>query len=328
MLARIIKSTAAAMLAIYLSLFLNLSSAYSAGLLAILGTDTTKRRSLRSVTVRFLSCSFGILLASAAFMLLGFHIWVIGLYILVAYWALYKVKLQDGIVPSAVIMLHLYTAGEITLALIWNETLLIAIGFGVAAILNILYAPQAERHLQEAKSRLEDDLSVIFHEISYYLIERSRVWSGEELLSAIRQVEEGRSRTQEAKENALFQATNEWETYFQMRSQQIDSIQRMLTLVAQVEKTLPHGEAVAEVFADLSNDVRNTYYTGIVEARLNALEQSFKQMPLPATRSEFEARSALLQLCLELKTYLSIAKQLKRKKPTGGESEHPRIGWF
>jgi uncharacterized membrane protein YgaE (UPF0421/DUF939 family) len=95
-----------------------------------------------------------------------------------------------------------------------------------------------------------------------------------------------------------------------------------------VEKTLPHGEAVAEVFADLSNDVRNTYYTGIVEARLNALEKSFKQMPLPATRSEFEARSALLQLCLELKTYLSIAKQLKRKKPTGGESEQPRIGWF
>ncbi|MCL6458948.1 MAG: aromatic acid exporter family protein [Gorillibacterium sp.] len=326
--ARIIKSTLAAIIAIYFSLFLSLTNPYSAGLLAILGTDTTKRKSLKSVSVRFLSCAFGILLASAGFLLFGFHVWVIGLYILIAYTALYRVKLQDGIVPSAVIMLHLYTAKEITLPLIWNELLLIAIGFGVAAILNVIYAPQAEKYLQLAKSKLEDDLSTIFSEISFYLIDRNRLWDGSELLSAMKQVKEGRSRTQEAKENSLFQITNEWDNYFQMRNQQLYSTQRMLDLVSQVDETLPHGEAVSEVFADLSEDVKNTYYTGKVEVRLIALEKEFKQMPLPSTRSEFEARSALLQLCLELKTYLSVAKEMKRKKPTGRESEMESQGWF
>jgi hypothetical protein len=37
-------------------------------------------------------------------------------------------------------------------------------------------------------------------------------------------------------------------------------------------------------------------------------------MELPRTREEFEMRSAILQLCLELKSYLVIAKTLKKRK--------------
>ena len=37
-------------------------------------------------------------------------------------------------------------------------------------------------------------------------------------------------------------------------------------------------------------------------------------MPLPASREEFEVRSALLQLSEELKYYLAIAKKAKEQK--------------
>ena len=37
-------------------------------------------------------------------------------------------------------------------------------------------------------------------------------------------------------------------------------------------------------------------------------------MELPRLRDEFEMRSAILQLCLKLKAYLSIAKTLKKPK--------------
>ncbi|MNJ52394.1 hypothetical protein D3C77_477260 [compost metagenome] len=44
---------------------------------------------------------------------------------------------------------------------------------------------------------------------------------------------------------------------------------------------------------------------------LTEWEQEFKKMELPATREEFEVRSAVLQLCRELAMYLSIAKKDK-----------------
>jgi uncharacterized membrane protein YgaE (UPF0421/DUF939 family) len=88
----------------------------------------------------------------------------------------------------------------------------------------------------------------------------------------------------------------------------------MLGYVAQVYQTHPHGELLASVFEELSEDVKKEYYTGRSENKLRDLQAEFRQMPLPATREEFEVRSALLQLVVELNSYLGVAKREKKQK--------------
>ncbi|WP_438432925.1 aromatic acid exporter family protein [Gorillibacterium sp. sgz500922] len=315
MLVRVVKSSVAAAAAIEGSLLLGLSNAYTAGLFAILGIDSTKKRSVRSIVSRFIASVLGLLVATAAFYLLGYHIWVIGIYIFVQYLALYKMKMQDGIVMSSVIMLHLYAAKETTLPLIGNEVLLLAMGLGVAAVINLIYTPRSEQQMMRTKEAVEANFSAILKEIAGHLRNVERVWGGEELLAAMEKVEEGVKLATEADENALFQNKGEWHTYFEMRRQQLYSIQRMLDLVSQVYQNLPHGEAVAELFEALAEDLKNPYYTGRIDEELAKLDADFKRMPLPENRREFEVRSALLQLNLELKTFLSIARQLKKKRP-------------
>ncbi len=105
-----------------------------------------------------------------------------------------------------------------------------------------------------------------------------------------------------------------WSIYFYMRKEQLESIQNMMQLVSHVYRKLPQADDVAELFDQLSRDVTEEIYTGRTEFLLSRLEEEFKRMELPATREEFEIRSAILQLNRELSLYLKLAK--KNKAPT------------
>ena len=74
------------------------------------------------------------------------------------------------------------------------------------------------------------------------------------------------------------------QVYFFMRGEQLESIHRMIDLVAQVYQTLPQGEWVAAILEDISQTVKEDYYTGDAEKELQALDARYKQLPLPESR--------------------------------------------
>ena len=92
----------------------------------------------------------------------------------------------------------------------------------------------------------------------------------------------------------------------------------MLDLVAQVYQKLPQGALVAVIFEDISQTVKEDYYTGEAEKDLQELETQYKRMPLPESREEFEVRSAIFQLNRELMQYLAIAKKQKKHRTEAG----------
>jgi uncharacterized membrane protein YgaE (UPF0421/DUF939 family) len=312
---RVIKTAAAVVIAIYLAQFFHLTAPFSAGLFAVLGVDVTKRRGIKTSAIRILASLVGLLSAALIFYLLGFHIWVIAIFILVVYTLLAQLKLQDGIVTSTVVMLHLFSIQLISFHNIMNEVYLLLIGLGLSTIINLLYMPNANPRMDQVRTRLEELFSCIFLEISYHLTDNeNHIWDGKEILQAGDSIEEGNNLAERSDENKLLRGNGYWVRYFEMRSQQLESSQRMLDLVAQVYRSVPHALQISQLFEELSKEVKSEYYQGNVEKHLLILEEGFKSYALPVTREEFEVRSALLQLCVELKNYLSIAKRSKKRK--------------
>jgi uncharacterized membrane protein YgaE (UPF0421/DUF939 family) len=253
-------------------------------------------------------------MAALIFYVFGFHIWVIALFVLSTYSLLAQLKLHEGIVTSTVVMIHLFSVQLVSYHTILNEIYLLFLGLGLATIINLLYMPDVNPKLNQARLQLESLFSQIFKEITLHLRDENHIWDGKELLLANEVIETGGSLASRSAENKLLNDDGYWQRYFVMRSQQLESIQRMLDLVAQVYQSLPHGASVSELFEELSEEVKSDYYKGHVENNLIQLELEFKQYPLPLTRDEFEVRSGLLQLCVELKNYLSIAKKNKKRK--------------
>jgi uncharacterized membrane protein YgaE (UPF0421/DUF939 family) len=312
---RVIKTALAAVVAIYLAYLLQLDYWLSAGLLAIITIEVTRKKSLRSALVRLSASIVGLMIALLIFAVLGFHIWVIALYILITYPVLAKLKLHDGIVTSSVPLFHIFYAQSIAVPLVWNEFVLLVVGLGSAMVFNLLYMPSWERELHMQKYDLEQQMSRIFIEIAKHLRDPVHIWNGLELIQADEAIQKGKMYASRVSENAIFHAEQEWIIYFEMRARQLEMIQHMLVILARVYEQLPHGEMAAQLFDTLSEDVKNLYYTGVVEEQLKSLEMTYEAMPLPQTRAEFATRAAILQICLDLGHYLSIAKEKKQKAP-------------
>ena len=323
---RVIKTALAALAALYTAHYLNLQPSLSAGLLAILGVEVTRLKGLKSAFVRFMASVLGLFFASLLFMLLGFHVWTISIFILLVFPVLSRFRLKDGIVTSAVIVFHVYASEEVTTAIIGNEIMLLLTGLGWATVINLLYMPKEEKRLLELRRLTEEKFSVIFHYMAQTLRSPSLVWNGEELLEAGNVIEDGTRRAELNVENRIWGQDGDywryWPTYFDMRHQQFESIGQMLVHLSLVYETLPQGELVAELFDLLSDDVKSEVYEGAVEQNLSQLRGRFRSMPLPATRKEFEVRAALLQLMLELERYLAIAKRWKKQKKSQKTAAH------
>jgi uncharacterized membrane protein YgaE (UPF0421/DUF939 family) len=311
---RIIKTALAAIAAIYTAVYLGLQPPLGAGILAIIGVEVTRMKGLKSAFVRFLASVLGLFFASLVFTVLGFHIWAVAIFILITFPVLSRFQLKDGIVTSSVIVFHLFDHGKVTAHLIGNEIMLLIAGLGWATIVNLIYMPKDEHRLIHYRSEIERCFGVIFQEMAVTLRDPSHVWDGNEILEAYRTIEAGTEQSTRNRENRLWRQQLYWPTYFEMRRQQLESVQQMVMELALIFQNLPQSEMVAELLEQLSADVKSDVYEGSVEEKLFELSQLFRTMKLPQTRDEFEMRAALHMLLRELERYLDIAKRLKKRK--------------
>lgn len=308
---RIIKTAAATLLSILLAAAVGIPNAQSAGLLAILGVETTRKRSLRTITARFSASLVGLFLGCILFYTLGFHYWVLGLYVLFGFPLIVKSGFKEGIVTSSVIVFRVFGQAELSLHVLLQQIELLVIGLGSAGLVNLIYMPQTGGVIAGIRKEVDSYFSVIFTQMALTLRDPAYVWDGKELIGANQAVQRGLTAATREMENHVIHPDEAWNVYFYMRKEQLESIQNMMQLLSQVYRQMPHGEMVAELFDQLSRDVLAEEYTGRTEKLLMDLELEFQQMELPDTREEFEVRSAILQLCRELALYLKIAKRDK-----------------
>lgn len=311
---RIIKTAVATIIAIYAAGYFNLEPALSAGILAILGVEVTRMKGITKAGARFVASVLGLVFASLIFVTLGFYYWTVAIFILVSFPIMSKFNLKEGIVTSCVIVFHLYSFGEVTPAIIWNEIGLLFVGLGSATIINMLYMPKNDSMIQGLREEIETKYCQIYYKLAMTLRNPSYVWSGEELLEVHEAIKKGSALSMRSKENRFWEQEAYWTTYFEMRRQQLESISHMMEQVALIHGRLEHCEQVADLLEQLGRDTRSEVYVGEVKVKLAELNMKFRNMSLPVTRDEFEIRASLFMLMHEMDRYLDIAKRLKRKK--------------
>lgn len=323
---RIIKTAAATLLAVLLASAANISGAQSAGLLAILGVETTRKRSLRTITARFLASLVGLLVGCTLFAILGFHYPVLALFVLLGFPLIVKSGYKEGIVTSSVSVFRIFGQGNLHPHTLYQQVLLLIIGLGSAGLVNLIYMPGTGGLISGIRKEVDGYFSIIFRQMAHTLRDPGYVWDGQELIGVSATIQRGLTAANREMENHVIHPDEAWNVYFYMRKEQFESIQNMMQLLSQVYQHLPHGDMVADLFDQLSGDVLAESYTGRTEKLLEGVENEFSQMDLPQTREEFEVRSAILQLCRELALYLKIAKRHKIPVQVKADKQLFRLG--
>ncbi|GAB7386876.1 aromatic acid exporter family protein [Bacillaceae bacterium] len=288
----------------------------SAGILAILGVQVTRKKTLQSVAERFLASFLGLLAGYLFFSLLDFSAWVIGIIILLFFPLLVRLRLQEGIVTSCVMILHLYAVKDLSLSLFWNEISIITIGFGIALLVNVSYMPSLRKEIAAYTREVNELFSRIFYHFQQHLSEKDYVWDGKELIELEEKIAEAKNLALRTIENNLLRNEDEFYRFVRMREKQFDWVQRMMVLIARIERPVePQSFLLASLFETLSQEVKSPYFSGKASWKLKQLRQTVDQMELPKSREEFEVRASLFHLLYELERYLAIAEREKPHRP-------------
>ncbi|MED3780813.1 MULTISPECIES: aromatic acid exporter family protein [Heyndrickxia] len=310
---RTMKTAIATPVAIYIAQIFDLQNYFSAGILAILCIQSTKKKSVKAAWSRFAACVIAMILSTLFFTILGQHPFVIGLVLLIFIPVTVMLKINEGVVSSSVIILHFLAASSIDSHLVVNEFAIILIGIGVALVMN-LYMPSLDRQLLKYQEKIEGNFRLIFEEIIQYLRTNKNTWDGKEITETAEIIENAKLLAFRDVENRFTTNESFYYSYFKMREKQFEIIERSLPIITSISSMVEQRMMVADFIEDLKENIKpkNTALDRL--KKLYSMQRKIQQMDLPKTREEFEARATLFQFMREMEQYLMIKSNFKVDK--------------
>ncbi|MDX9917192.1 MAG: aromatic acid exporter family protein [Gudongella sp.] len=144
---RTLKTAIGAAVAIFVAQIFGLDYGVNTAIVVILSLQNTKRKSLNLAGVRILSTLIALMIAWAVFSIVGFNAAAFGMYLLLFIPIVVRLKLNEGLVPSSVLVSHLLASHSVAFPALLNEFAQMVIGASIALVLN-LYIPGIERHIR------------------------------------------------------------------------------------------------------------------------------------------------------------------------------------
>lgn len=310
---RTIKTALGTALSILIAQYLGFGNFVSAGILTILCIQVTKKRSLQASWHRFLACLIAMVFSALFFEGIMYHPIVIGLLLLFFIPTVVMAGAKEGVVSSSVIIMHIYSAGKVTSALLLNELGIVTIGIGVALVMN-LYMPSVDNKLEEYQRDIEANFKKIFSEIAKYLKTNDFSWDGRELTETERLIEKAKALALMDVENNILRDENLYYQYFKIREKQFEIIERVLPSITTIPRQVEQGTMVAEFVDALSRGINPGNTVLFFLEKLMRMKAEFENMELPKTREEFEARAALLHFVNEMEQFLLLKRSFKGLK--------------
>ena len=165
---KIAKVIVSAFVALLVAQALNLTTPSAAAIIAILSVMDTKKVSLAATGQRLAAAVLALVIGMGIFAVFGFDVTSFGLYLLCYIPLAYLLKVDIGVAPSTVLVIHLWTQQQLTFNLFVNELLLVTIGAGVAILLN-WYMPSYRQEIELVREEIEDKMREVLLKMSGFL---------------------------------------------------------------------------------------------------------------------------------------------------------------
>ncbi len=291
----------------------------TAGIVGLLSISMTKRDSLYSSARRVVDAIFGLMLSTLMFISFGYVFWVYAIFIIIFTFVSFKLKLNEGVVLSLVLVSHLLSEGEFNFNMIGNELAILLIAVGIAMLFNIFYPQSSEKeldkHVHSIDQLIRDHLfmlSILLKDPMYH-DEYYRHFS---VLD--RKINQTIDEVELVDKDLLFSNDHSYLAYFHMRKEQSSYIRHMYQQALKIKQLHPFAMDISDYVKELANDI-GLYdrATGQLK-RLDLLMQYFKNSQLPTSREEFELRASLYQILHEIESLLMIKVDFHHMYPEFG----------
>lgn len=302
---KIAKVIVSAFVALLVAQALHLTTPSAAAIIAILSVMDTKKVSLAATGQRLAAAVLALVIGMGIFAIFGFDVMSFGLYLLCYIPLAYLLKVDIGVAPSTVLVIHLWTQQKLTFELFVNELLLVTIGAGVAILLN-WYMPSYRQEIERVREEIEDKMREVLLKMSGFLTIGNGKNDGEVLQLLKERLSEAREYVRLEAENHLTKEVTYDYQYFEMRRDQSKLLEIMATNLNEFRWDGEEMAILSEMFKQTAQQLAEQNTASQLIDDIEDLLEQFRERPLPQTRREFEKRAQLYQLLRDLKRFVQL----------------------
>lgn len=304
---RTVKTAVGMTLGVIICKLLGLDNYASSAILVVLCIKHTKMHSVQAILSRLVSCLLILFLGSAIFSLLGQHAFVLGLIVLLFIPLTVVLNVQEGVITSCVILLHVFNAKAINGHLILNEIMLLIVGLGIAFLMNLMM-PSLDKKLNHFKQDIENQITEIFNIFSQ-ACSMHNDHLNIKFDSLLLNIKKAKSLAFRDVKNHFVRNENSFYHYFDMREEQVELLKRMTSLLEKINTDDPILEKISQLMYEIGSNVNSNDYTALRLHSLYEIRLSLDDLPLPTTHKILNSRAHIIQILNELEEYLNIKSQ-------------------
>ena len=295
---RTVKTAVGMTLGVIICKLLGLDNYASSAILVVLCIKHTKMHSVQAILSRLVSCLLILFLGSAIFSLLGQHAFVLGLIVLLFIPLTVVLNVQEGVITSCVILLHVFNAKAINGHLILNEIMLLIVGLGIAFLMNLMM-PSLDKKLNHFKQDIENQITEIFNIFSQ-ACSMHNDHLNIKFDSLLLNIKKAKSLAFRDVKNHFVRNENSFYHYFDMREEQVELLKRMTSLLERINTDDPILEKISQLMYEIGSNVNSNDYTALRLHSLYEIRLSLDDLPLPTTHKTLNSRAHIIQILNEL----------------------------
>jgi len=297
MIVNSVKMIFAAIFSIFVAQLFNLDFAISAGIVAILTIQPSKRETFSTAIARFYGFVIAIVISFICFKIFGITTLGFFVYLAIYVFICQKFRWYPAIAMNSVLISHFLSIGVMNFQTIVNESLIFLIGVLFGILVN-LHLHKNVKEMNRLKNLLTEQVQKIINRMSQRIIDQNlQNYDGKCFIQLNKDFYLAKEIADVNYKNQLKKDDSDIK-YLENLGNQIGILYEMYKRVKNI-KTQP---STAKIISDFLQKVSEEYPIQNNELLLNEFNELWNEMknrPLPQTRQEFEDRAELFTL-LEL----------------------------
>lgn len=309
------KIALAAIIGIAIATCLNLNYAISAGTVAILSIQPTKRETVRTATGRLLAFLSAMLTAFLCFRVLGYTMIAFGIFLIFHIFVCQVFQWNHSMAMTALLMSHFLAVGNMSVATVLNECQIFLIGVGMGVIAN-LHLRKNVNYIEELKESTDDQIRQILSRMSERIINSELSDYNGDCFRALKESISKAKSVADANYNNQLRVRDTYDMeYIRMREKQGLLLYEMYKNVCQIHTTPITAKKISDFLQEMSDGYHKSNTGRELMEQFRELDLSMKRKPLPTERVEFEDRARLFYLLRYIEEFIQIKIDFAERNP-------------
>lgn len=309
-----IKFSLAAILATIVATLLRLDFAVSAGTVAILSIQPTKRETIKTAAGRLLAFLCALLIAFGCYQLLGYTLLGFILFLLIYISVCQIFGWYSSMAVNSVLISHFLTLGNMSQAEIINECWIFFIGVSIGIIAN-MHLRKNVNYIEELKANTDNQMKKILHRMSERIVDSDiSDYNGDCFIILKDSIRKAKNVAEMNYNNQLRVRDVYDKEYIEMRERQCQVLYEMYKNVRQIHTTPITAKKISEFLAEISKVYHKENTGKELLEKFRELDASMKDKPLPTERIEFEDRARLFYLLRYIEEFILIKVEFAEKQ--------------